>query len=227
MSASPDPKIVSEDQWVSERAELLVQEKELTRLRDKVSASRRRLPMVHIDKHYVFEGPEGPVTLLDLFEGRPQLILYHFMFGPEWKEGCDGCSMLVDGLCHPAHLHARGTSLALVSRARIEQITTFKSRMEWRLPWVSSHDTDFNDDFGMTKGDDECSGTSVFYRVGDEIFRTYFTTGRGDELHGSVWSLLDLTPLGRQELWEDSPEGRPQSEPYLWWKHHDRYTAMT
>jgi predicted dithiol-disulfide oxidoreductase (DUF899 family) len=223
MKKIPTPKVVSKEEWLDAREKLLIKEKEVTRLRDSVAAERRRLPMVKIEKQYSFDGPTGKQSLLDLFDGRSQLIMYHFMYGPDWKEGCEGCSMLADGICNLAHLQARDTSFVMVSRAKLEKLNSFKLRMGWQMPWVSSYDSDFNDDFEMTKGDDECSGTSVFITDGTDVFRTYFTTGRGDELHGSVWSLLDLTPYGRQEKWEDSPEGWPQSEPYDWWKLHDNY----
>jgi predicted dithiol-disulfide oxidoreductase (DUF899 family) len=229
------PRVVSPAEWEAARDELLVKEKEATRARDALGAERRRLPMVRIEKEYVFDGPDGKASLVDLFEGRRQLILYHFMFGPKQDEGCDGCSMFVDGIAHLAHLHARDTSLALVSRAPLARIEPFKKRMGWTVPWYSSFESDFNVDFGVSPEtprqgeyqDGESFGLSVFLRDGDSVFRTYFTLGRGVETLGSVWTLLDLTPLGRQEDWEDSPPGYPKTSRYLWWRHHDRYEKET
>jgi len=225
------PPVVSETEWQAARDALLAKEKEATRGRDALAAERRRLPRVRIEKEYTFDGREGELALPDLFEGRRQLLLYHFMFGPNQDKGCDGCSMFVDQIGHLAHLHARGTSFALVSRAPIEKLDAYKARMGWTIPWVSSFRTDFNVDFGVgpetpqagVYQDGESFGLSVFVRDGDEVFRTYFTTQRGVEALGSVWTFLDLTPLGRQEEWEDSPEGYPQTRPYSWWRRHDEY----
>jgi predicted dithiol-disulfide oxidoreductase (DUF899 family) len=217
------PQIVPQDVWQVARNDLLIKEKEATRAHDALSAARRRLPMVQIDKQYVFAGPDGPASLHDLFEGRRQLILYHFMFDPNEDEGCQGCSMFVDNIGHLAHLHARDTSLALVSRAPLTKIEPFKQRMGWNVPWFSSFGSDFNYDFGVTTDGGETFGLSIFLRDGDHIFRTYFTAGRGVEALGSNWTFLDLTPFGRQENWEDSPAGRPQTPPYQWWRHHDKY----
>jgi predicted dithiol-disulfide oxidoreductase (DUF899 family) len=217
------PKIVSRDEWRASHKEFLAKEKEFTQAHDALNATRRRLPMVKIEKEYIFEGQEGKVSLLDLFEGRRQLIIYHFMFGPDWDQGCGGCSMVVDNMGHPAHLLARDTSRVLVSRAPLNKLERFKRRMDWTIPWYSSFNSDFNYDFGVTTGNDETFGLSVFLRDGADIYQTYFTDGRGVEHLGSNWSYLDLTPFGRQETWEDSPEGRPQTPPYEWWRHHDRY----
>jgi predicted dithiol-disulfide oxidoreductase (DUF899 family) len=221
------PPVVSPAEWEAARQALLAKEKEATRARDALAAERRRLPMVRIDTDYVFEGPEGKAALLDLFEGRRQLILYHFMFAPDvhgWPTaGCDGCSMFVDQVGHLAHFHARDTSFVLVSRAPLENIEPFKERMGWRIPWYSSAGSDFNRDFGVTTDRGETFGLSVFLRDGDDVYRTYFTNRRGVEALGSVWTFLDLTPFGRQETWEDSPEGYPQSAPYQWWRLHDEY----
>lgn len=217
------PKVVSKEEWQIAHDKLLTKEKEATRAHDALNAERRRLPMVKIEKEYIFEGPEGKVSLLDLFEGRHQLIIYHFMFGPDWEEGCGGCSMVVDNMGHPAHLHARDTSRVVVSRAPLEKLERFKRRMGWTIPWYSSFGSDFNYDFGVTTGNDEKFGLSVFLREGADIFHTYFTNGRGVEHLGSNWSYLDLTPFGRQETWEDAPEGWPQTPPYEWWRHHDKY----
>jgi len=225
------PEIATRDEWQAERKKLLKKEKELTRARDKLNAERRRLPMVKIGKKYVFEGPDGKVTFADLFEGRSQLVLYHFMFGPNQQAGCSGCSMVVDNMGHPAHLHARDITRVLVSRAPLEKIEPFKKRMGWTIPWYSSSGSDFNPDFGVgpespkpdAHQDGETFGLSVFLRSGDEIYRTYFTDRRGVEYLGSSFSYFDLAPYGRQEDWEDSPEGWPKGPRYAWWRHHDRY----
>jgi predicted dithiol-disulfide oxidoreductase (DUF899 family) len=225
------PQVTSPAEWEAAREKLLVKEKEATRARDALAAERRSLPMVRIDKEYVFEGPDGEARLPDLFDGRRQLILYHFMFGPNQDHGCDGCSMVVDNMGHPAHLQARDTSLVLVSRAPLATIEPFKQRMGWTIPWYSSFDSDFNHDFGVGPEnprpseyqDGETFGLSVFLRNGDEVFRSYYTDGRGVEALGSNWTFLDLTPLGRQEDWEDSPEGWPQTPRYQWWRLHDEY----
>jgi predicted dithiol-disulfide oxidoreductase (DUF899 family) len=225
------PPVVSETEWRAAHEALLAKEKEATRARDALAAERRRLPMVRIEKDYVFDGPEGKATLFDLFDGRMQLLLYHFMFGPNQEVGCDGCSMFVDQIGHLAHLHARNTSFGLVSRAPLKKIAAYQTRMGWTIPWYSSFESDFNVDFGVgpetpqpdVYQDGESFGLSVFLRDGDSVFRTYFTTHRGVEALGSVWTLLDLTPLGRQENWEDSPAGYPQTKPYEWWRRHDEY----
>jgi predicted dithiol-disulfide oxidoreductase (DUF899 family) len=225
------PPVVSQAEWQAAHEQLLAKEKDATRARDALAAERRRQPMVRIEKDYVFDGPDGEARLIDLFEGRRQLIVYHFMFGPNQEVGCDGCSFFADQVGHLAHLHARDTSFALVSRAPIEKIEPYKRRMGWTIPWYSSFRSDFNVDFGVSPEtpqegvyqDGETFGLSVFFRDGDEVFRTYFTRGRGTEALGSTWTFLDLTPLGRQETWEDSPEGWPQSPPYEWWRRHDEY----
>jgi predicted dithiol-disulfide oxidoreductase (DUF899 family) len=217
------PPVVSPPEWEEARQRLLAKEKEQTRARDALAAERRRLPMVRFDRDYVFEGPDGEASLPDIFDGRSQLIVYHFMFepgAPGWPDaGCDGCSMVVDNIGHLAHLHARDTTLALVSRAPLEKIERYRERMGWTVPWYSLAGNDFNDDCGVGDG----FGLSVFLREGDEVFRTYFTSGRGVEALGSNWTFLDLTPLGRQEDWEDSPPGYPQSPRYQWWRRHDEY----
>ena len=225
------PSVVSPPEWQKARDALLAEEKNATRARDALAAQRRRLPRVRIDKDYGFDGRDGEAALPDLFEGRSQLLLYHFMFGPNQEAGCDGCSMFIDQVGHPAHLHARNTSFAIVSRAPIAKIEPYRKRMGWSIPWFSSFDSDFNVDFGVSPEtpqpdvyqDGETFGLSVFLRDGDDVFRTYFTTNRGVEALGSVWTLLDLTPLGRQKTWEDSPAGYPQGKPYEWWRRHDEY----
>jgi predicted dithiol-disulfide oxidoreductase (DUF899 family) len=227
------PRIVSQREWHKARDALLVKEKELTRARDALAAERRRLPMVRVEKEYAFDGPDGKVTLLDLFEGRAQLLLYHFMFASGvngWPTaGCPGCSMFLDyvGQFTRVHLNARDTSLALVSRAPIANIESYRMRMAWSAPWVSSAGNTFNADFGLTTNEGEGHGLSVFVRDADSIFRTYFTSSRGVEALGSAWTFLDLTPFGRQEEWEDSPHGWPQTPPYQWWRRHDEYEARS
>jgi predicted dithiol-disulfide oxidoreductase (DUF899 family) len=219
--------VVSQAEWAQALEEIRTAEKQATRAADALAAKRRRLPGVVIDKPYRFQGPRGEVGLRDMFEGRRQLILYHFMFAPGvdgWPEaGCDGCSMFVDQIGHLAHLHARDTSFSLVSRAPFERIDAYRQRMGWTIPWYSSANSDFNRDLHLTRDDGEIFGLSVFVTDGDRILRTYFTSGRGVEALGSVWTLLDLTPLGRQETWEDSPPDRPQGDPYTWWRRHDEY----
>ena len=221
------PKIVSREEWQRARDQLMVKEKAATKARDALNAERRRLPMVRIEKDYAFEGPTGKVRLLDLFEGRRQLIVYHFMFAPGvngWPTaGCPGCSMVVDHIGPLEHLHARDTSLVLVSLGPLANLEAYKQRMGWKVPWVSSAGTSFNTDFGLSTDEGETFGLSVFLRDGDTIYHTYFTTDRGIEVVVSSFILLDWTLLGRQETWEDSPPGWPQSEPYVWWQRHDEY----
>jgi predicted dithiol-disulfide oxidoreductase (DUF899 family) len=217
------PPIVSPQEWQSAREELLVKEKELTRARDALAAERRRMPRMAVEKDYRFEGPNGPASLLDLFEGRRQLILYRFFFEPgvaEWPEsGCRGCSFMADEVANLAHLNARDTTFAHVSRASQADIERYRKRMGWEMPWYTLTD-DFDLDFGV----DEWHGTNAFYRDDENrIYRTYFTDKRGDEALGSIWSYLDITALGRQEKWEDSPEGYPQTQAYVWWNLHDEY----
>ncbi len=225
------PQVVSQEEWVVAREALLAKEKELTHARDTLAAQRRRLPMARIEKPYTFEGPGGKVSLVDLFEGRRQLLLYHFMFAPNvngWPSaGCPGCSMFTDniGQFTPVHLRARGVSLALVSLAPIANIETYRKRMSWPHRWVSSATSSFNADLGLTTPKGEHHGLSVLLRDGDAVFRTYFTSARGSEALGNVWGFLDATPYGRQETWEDSPPGWPQSPPYQWWRRHDEYDA--
>jgi predicted dithiol-disulfide oxidoreductase (DUF899 family) len=223
------PNVVSAAEWHAAIADIRAKEKAETRRRDALAAERRRLPMVRVDTDHVLEGRDGPARLLDLFEGRTQLLLYHFMFAPGvhgWPDaGCDGCTMFVDQIGHLAHLHARDTSFALVSRAPIERLEAYRRRMGWDVPWYSSAKSDFNRHFGVTTDRGESFALSVFLRDGDDVFRTYVTSGRGVEALGSVWTLLDLTPLGRQEAWEDTPPGRPQGEAYTWWRRHDEYPA--
>jgi predicted dithiol-disulfide oxidoreductase (DUF899 family) len=232
------PKVVSRDEWLEARKELLAKEKELTRRRDALNFERRELPMVRIAKDYRFQGPTGEVGLPDLFEGRRQLIVGHFMFNPDWEAGCPSCSAgadeVSDGLI--AHLHARDTTLAYVSRAPLEKLERYKAKKGWTFPWYSSYGSDFNYDFGVTldesvapleynyrskaeheragtgyyfQGEEplEQPGTSFFLREGDSVFHTYSTYGRGAEMLGGSYYWLDLTALGRQEEWEQ-PKGR-------------------
>ena len=220
------PPIVSPQEWDAAREELLVKEKKLTRARDALAAERRRMPRMAVDKDYRFEGPDGPVGLLDLFEGRRQLIVYRFFFEPGvdgWPEsGCRGCSLMADQVVHLSHLNARDTTFVNVSRAPQADIERWRARMGWETPWYTLTD-DFDADFGV----DEWHGTNAFLRDGDEIFRTYFVNERGDEALGSTWSYLDMSALGRQEKWEDSPEGYPQTQAYVWWNLHDEYDHAT
>jgi predicted dithiol-disulfide oxidoreductase (DUF899 family) len=234
------PKIATRDEWLAARKQLLAEEKELTRRRDALSTKRRNLPMVEIDKAYTFEGPSGTVGLLDLFEGRNQLILYHFMFDPSWDEGCPSCTAGTDELSPGffEHLHVRDTSYAMVSRAPYEKLARWKAKKGWTVPWYSSFGTDFNYDFGVTidesvrpgeynfrpraefeaRGSDffaadqpfEMPGRSCFLQVDGRVFHTYSQYARGLESTGGSYYFLDLTALGRQEEWEE-PKGRAES----------------
>jgi predicted dithiol-disulfide oxidoreductase (DUF899 family) len=230
------PRVVSRDEWLVARKELLAEEKALTRARDALSAQRRRLPMVEIEKDYVFEGPKGKASLLDLFEGRRQLIIDHFMFDPEWDEGCSSCSGRVDQYGNLAHLHARDTTMAVVSRAPIAKIERFKASKGWTFPWYSSYGSAFNYDFHVTLDESvapveynyrdaeewaaggllelprELHGTSAFLRDGERVFHTYSTYGRGTEQVGGTHYYLDMTALGRQEDWEE-PKRRSTGAP--------------
>jgi predicted dithiol-disulfide oxidoreductase (DUF899 family) len=223
------PPIVSPQEWRAAREQMLVKEKELTRARDALAAERRRMPRMLVEKEYRFEGPEGPASLLDLFEGRRQLIVYRAFYEPgitTTAEGtsyperaCVGCSFGADQVAHPAHLNARDTTLVYASRAPQAEINGLKERMGWQaIPWYTITD-DFDADFDV----DQWHGHNAFYREDDRIYRTYFIDSRGDEAMGSTWSYLDITALGRQEEWEDSPEDYPQTKPYAWWNYHDNY----
>ncbi|MEV4255700.1 DUF899 domain-containing protein [Spirillospora sp. NPDC049652] len=216
--------VVSREEWEAARERMLVQEKELTRARDALAAQRRRMPWLRVDDPYVFDGPDGEAGLLDLFEGRRQLIVYRAFFEPgvgDWPHRpCKGCSMVADQVAHTAHLNARDTTLVFASRGPQPEIERMKARMGWTMPWYT-----ITDGFDADHGVDEWHGTNAFIRDGDTVYRTYFVNGRGDEAMGGTWAYLDITALGRQETWEDSPEGHPQTPPYQWWDWHDSHGA--
>jgi predicted dithiol-disulfide oxidoreductase (DUF899 family) len=227
------PPIASREEWLAARTALLADEKAHTRQGDALSARRRRLPMVKLTKDYIFTGPQGEARLLDLFAGRRQLIVYHFMFGPSWEAGCPSCTGYVNELGDLKLLQERDTSFVLISRAPSEKLEAYKARMGWSLPWLSSYGTDFNYDFHVThdadvtpaeynfreiaapeSGSSEAPGISVFFRVEDDVYHTYSAYARGVEALTDTYSLLDITPYGRQEDWEDSPPGWPQRPTY-------------
>jgi predicted dithiol-disulfide oxidoreductase (DUF899 family) len=236
------PQVVSRDEWLAARKQLLTREKEATRARDALSAARRRLPMVRVEKDYTFTGPDGQVSLLDLFDGRRQLIVYHFMFDPRWDEGCQGCTGYTDALGDLSQLQERDTSFVLISRAPLEKLEAYKAKRGWDRPWYSSFGSDFNYDYHATHdasvtpiehnyrsaaeleqmgtpvhaddGPSESHGLSVFFRLDDAVFHTYSTYARGVEGLSNDYSLLDVTPYDRQEDWEDSPSGWPQRPTY-------------
>jgi predicted dithiol-disulfide oxidoreductase (DUF899 family) len=235
----PHPPIVSQSEWLQLRKDLLEKEKELTRQMDRVNAERRRLPMVKLEKEYKFQGPDGEVSLLDLFGDHHQLIVHHFMFDPEWEKGCGGCTGHVNSYGDLSALEKLDTSLVLISRAPFEKLAAYKALKGWTLPWYSSFGSDFNYDFHATldekvapieynyrtveemkaaglAGDysGEAHGYSVFFRIGDDIFHTYSRYARGAEGVTDVYNLVDMTPYGRQEDFEDSPPGWPQSPTY-------------
>jgi predicted dithiol-disulfide oxidoreductase (DUF899 family) len=218
------PPVVTATEWEAARQRLLVREKEVSRARDALAAERRRMPWLRVEKEYAFDGPDGRVSLLGLFGGRRQLIVYRAFFEPGvhgWPDhACIGCSLVADQVAHVAHLNARDTTLAFVSPAPQPDITRVKARMGWTHPWYTLTD-EFDADFGVR----EWHGTNAFIRDGDQVYRTYFLNNRGDEPMGGTWAYLDITALGRQEAWEDSPEGYPQTAPYSWWNWHDEYGA--
>lgn len=218
------PPVVSREEWESALHDMTVKEKAQMRVHDALVAERRRMPWMAVEKDYVFEGPNGKFSLLDLFEGRRQLIVYRAFYEPGvfgWPENaCRGCSLDADQVSHLAHLNARSTTLVYASRAPQPDIKRLTARMGWDMPWYTITD-DFDADFGVA----EWHGHNAFIHDGERIYRTYFTSGRGDEAMGTVWSYLDLTALGRQETWEDSPEGYPQTPLYKWWNWHDNYEA--
>ena len=235
----PRPKVASQEEWLAERKKLLLKEKEHTHAGDRIHAELRRLPMVKIDKEYVFDGPEGKRSLKDLFDGQIQLIVYHFMFDPSWDKGCPGCTSFVNALGDLSMLQKRNTNFVLISRAPLEKLLGYKKEMGWTCPWYSSFGSDFNYDYhatldkkkapieynymdeaalitrrgeGNLEGEDH--GLSVFFRDGDELFHTYSCYARGTENLTNSYELLDVTPYGRQEDWEDSPPGWPQQPTY-------------
>ncbi len=223
--AMKTPPVVSQQDWEAARQQMLVKEKAFTHSRDALAAERRRMPWMVVEKKYEFEGPRGKVSLLDVFEGRRQLILYRAFFEPEvfgWPDhACRGCSMGADQVSNLIHLNQRDTTLAYASRAPQAEIARLKTRMGWeQIPWYTITDN-FDKEFGV----DQWHGHNVFFRDGERVFRTYFINERGDEAMGTIWNYLDITPLGRQETWEDSPEGYPQTPPYKWWNWHDNYDA--
>lgn len=221
------PPVVSAQEWQAAYQELLVKEKAYTRAGDALAAERRRMPWLAVDKPYAFDGPEGKVRLVDLFQGRRQLIVYRAFVDPGvhgWPEhGCVGCSLMADHIGNLAHLNARDTTLVYASRGPQADIERIKGRMGWNIPWytmIPDGDGAFDVDFGV----DEWHGTNAFIRDDDDrVFRTYFINNRGDEAFVNTWSFLDMTALGRQENWEDSPDGSPQGPPYEWWAWHDAY----
>ena len=218
------PPIVSAQEWDAAWQKMRTKEKEVMRARDALAAQRRRMPWLEVQKEYTFDGPDGKASLLDLFNGRRQLIVYRAFVEPgtgDWPEhGCVGCSLMADHVPNLAHLNARNTTFVYASRASQAELEQVKARMGWQhIPWYSMTD-DFDEDFGVK----DWHGTNVFIRDDeDRVFRTYFINGRGDEVFVNTWNLLDVTALGRQEEWEDSPEGYPQSPPYEWWSWHDKY----
>jgi predicted dithiol-disulfide oxidoreductase (DUF899 family) len=221
------PPIVSAKEWHDALQQLLAKEKELQRARDALMAQRRRMPWLAVEKEYVFDGPHGKVSLLDLFAGRRQLIVYRAFIEPgtgDWPEhGCVGCSLMADHVPNLAHLNARNTTFVYASRASQADLERMKAKMGWgHIPWYTITDG-FHEDFGVK----DWHGTNAFIRDGDRVFRTYFINGRGDEVFVNTWDFLDMTALGRQEDWEDSPAGYPQTPPYEWWSWHDSYADHT
>ncbi|WP_424186272.1 DUF899 domain-containing protein [Actinokineospora sp. G85] len=216
------PDIVDLEGFQRARAELLVQEKELTRLSDKVAARRRRLPMTRVPE-YTFDGEHGPVTLRGLFGDRTQLVVQNFMFDPEWDAGCSSCSFMVDNMPHLAHFGPYDIAFACVSAAPVAKLLAYRDRMGWPVTWVSSLNNTYNRDFGWTTDDGEQPGFSFYVRTDDDVFLTYSTDGRGVEPLAGMVGYLDRTVFGRQELWEDSPAGWPQSESFSHTRRHDEY----
>jgi predicted dithiol-disulfide oxidoreductase (DUF899 family) len=219
------PDIVPRAQWQAARRSFLVEEKAATRARDALNARRRRLPMTLVEPSYTFDSERGKLGLADLFEDRPQLIIYHNMLAPGSDHICPGCSYYCDHVGNLAHLHARRTTFAVVSRARLPEIERVKARMGWSFPWYSCFGTTFHEDF--VDSEHESFGLSVFMRRGDSIYQTYFTSGRGVEQPSNTFGFLDITPWGRQETWEDSPAGSPQEPAHSWIRLHDEYEDAT
>ena len=237
--AVPHPNIVAEAQWLTARKAHLAREKALTKELDRLRAERRRLPMVKVEKDYVFDSPGGRRSLLDLFAGRRQLVVYHFMFDPGWDKGCPGCTGYVNALGDLSMLEQRDTTFAVISRAPLAKLEAFKASKGWSIAWYSSYGTDFNYDFHVTldekvrpveynyrvkaemqarQGPNTTSGEehgiSVFFRLDDEVFHTYSAYARGTEGLTDAYNLLDLTPYGREEAFEESPSGWPQRPTY-------------
>jgi predicted dithiol-disulfide oxidoreductase (DUF899 family) len=235
----PHPPVASREEWRAQRLQLLQHEKEVTKHRDRMVAERRRLPMVRIEKNYIFDGPDGKRSLRDLFDGKRQLIVYHFMFDPDSDKACPGCTGYIDGLGDLSMLQARDTNFVLISRAPFAKLEALKKKKGWKWPWYSSFGSDFNYDFHVTLDEKVCPveydyrskaemiardvpnptegeehGISVFFRLDDDVFHTYSAYARGTEGLSDSYSLLDLTPYGRQEDWEDSPAGWPQRPTY-------------
>lgn len=223
------PSIAPHDEWLANRLELLDEEKELTKIQDRLAAKRRRLPMERVEKEYRFQTPDGERTLRELFGDQVQLIVYHFMFDPAWDKGCPGCTSFVNALGDLSTLEERNTRFVLISRAPLPKLEAYKSEKGWNVPWFSSFGSDFNYDYDVsldegspngqynyrpTSKPGEGHGLSVFFRVGDEVFHTYSTYARGVERLTDTYDLLDVTPYGRQEDWEDSPDGWPQNPTY-------------
>jgi predicted dithiol-disulfide oxidoreductase (DUF899 family) len=221
------PRIVSAQEWESAHQAMLVKEKEFTRAGDALAADRRRMPWMAVSDQYVFDGPDGKASLHDLFAGRRQLLVYRAFVDPGvhgWPDhGCVGCSLMADHIGNLAHLNARDTTLVYASRGSQADITRIKARMGWDIPWytmIPEADRVFDVDFGV----DDWHGTNAFIRDDDgRVFRTYFINNRGDEAFVNTWRFLDMTALGRQERWENSPNGYPQTPPYEWWCWHDEY----
>jgi predicted dithiol-disulfide oxidoreductase (DUF899 family) len=214
-----EPRVVTKAEWDAAQAELLRTEKAHTRASDALAAQRRRMPMTEVSGDHVLRGPDGERRLRDAFDGRRQLILYSFMF-PPGGEPCGGCSMFADQVGHLAHLHARDTTFAMVSKASVEELEAHRRRMGWPHPWYSlAGDLGLYEELGVGDG----FALNVLLRHGGRVLRSYRTSGRGVEALGSVWSLLDRTPMGRQETWEDAPDWVQQGDPYVWWDLHDQY----
>ena len=217
--------MVSEQEWNAAREALLVKEKQLTRARDALAAERRGLPMMRVGKEYSFEGPEAECSLLGLFEGRRQLIVYRFFPDPGMQiarypeDGCPGCTMFTDNLPDLTHLKARDTTMVFVSAGSQQAMHIYRERMGWDVPWYTTLD-----DFSADHGVDKYRGVNVFLRDGDDMYRSYYANGRAAKDLASVWGLLDVTPFGRQEHWQDAPDGVPQDRPGSWVRRHDEYT---
>jgi len=220
-------RIVTPAEWRRARAAITAKEKAHMRRGDALAAARRRMPWMKMGAEYVFEDPRGRVKLVDLFEGRTQLVLYHFMFGAKvegWPEfGCVGCSFVADQICHLDHIHARDITFAMTSTVPYADIVRMRARMGWeRLPWYAGSEQ-FNADCDVADRLGNSFGLNVFYCDGADVYRTHFVARRGIEAFGTAWSFYDVAPLGRQEKWQDAPAGSPQGAPYVWWRRHGQY----